>query len=87
MAPIKELGAGRGRAYGNPVPPYNQVLLWPRLCPLTWGAERRPATRKLREHGVVDSDVDLFAILIWQCVQILQAAVLVWNVKAGSGRK
>ena len=54
---LKSLEPGRGRAYGNPVPPYNQVYFGRGYVQLTW--ERNYATKRLRELGLVGSDVDL----------------------------
>ena len=59
MAPIRELGQGRGRAYGNPVPPYNQVYYGRGYVQLTWKRNYANATRSLVRHNVVGSDVDL----------------------------
>lgn len=59
MAPVRELGQGRGRAYGNPVPPYNQVYYGRGYVQLTWKRNYANATRSLVRHNVVGSDVDL----------------------------
>lgn len=59
MAPIRELGQGRGRAYGHPVAPYNQVYYGRGYVQLTWERNYANATRSLVRHNVVGSDVDL----------------------------
>ena len=59
MAPIKELGSGRGRDLWQSCASIQSGLLWPRLCPVDMGENYVLATRKLRERGVVGGDVDL----------------------------
>ena len=89
MAPIKELGAGRGRAYGNPVPPYNQVYFGRGLVQLTWERNYTYATKRLRELGLVGSDVDLVRNPDLAMRPDIAAAVLVCGMSEGwfTGRK
>ena len=89
MAPIKELGAGRGRAYGNPVPPYNQVYFGRGYVQLTWERNYVLATRKLRERGVVGGDVDLVRNPDLAMRPDIAAGVLIFGMLEGwfTGRK
>ena len=56
---LRNLEPGVVGAYGNPVPPYNQVYFGRGYVQLTWEKNYVLATRKLRERGVVSRDVDL----------------------------
>ena len=87
MAPIKELGSGRGRAYGNPMPPYNQVYFGRGLS--TNGKGIMSCNEKrLRELGVVGGDVDLVRNPDLAMRPDIAAGVLFWNVRRWfTGRK
>ena len=89
MAPVRELGAGRGRAYGNPVPPYNQIYYGRGLVQLTWERNYTYATKRLRELGLVGSDVDLVRNPDLAMRPDIAAAVLVCGMSEGwfTGRK
>ena len=89
MAPIKELGSGRGRAYGNPMPPYNQVYFGRGYVQLTWERNYVLATRKLRQRGVVGGDVDLVRNPDLAMRPDIAAGVLVFGMVEGwfTGRK
>lgn len=89
MAPVRELGAGRGRAYGRPVPPYNQVYYGRGLVQLTWERNYTYATKRLRELGLVGSDVDLVRNPDLAMRPDIAAAVLVCGMSEGwfTGRK
>ena len=53
MAPLRNLEPGAVKAYGNPVPPYNQVYFGRGYVQLTWERNYVLATKRLRERGVV----------------------------------
>ena len=89
MAPVRELGSGRGRAYGNPVPPYNQIYYGRGYVQLTWERNYTYATKRLRELGLVGSDVDLVRNPDLAMRPDIAAAVLVCGMSEGwfTGRK
>lgn len=47
MKPIEEYGKGRGRSYGNPVPPYNKVYYGRGFVQLTWIDNYKKASQEL----------------------------------------
>ena len=59
MQPIEEYGHGRGRAYGVPAGPWHQVYDGRGDVQLTWEANYRKATLRLRARGVLRADEDL----------------------------
>lgn len=59
MLPIREYGEGRGRSYGKPVPPWNQIYYGRGLVQLTWYRNYDTADAKLRAAGLLAADEDL----------------------------
>lgn len=59
MQPIEEYGHGRGRAYGHPAGPWHCIYDGRGDVQLTWEANYKHATARLRWLGVIGEDVDL----------------------------
>ena len=59
MQPVEEYGHGRGRAYGAPAGPWHQVYDGRGDVQLTWEANYRKATARLRAIGALRDDEDL----------------------------
>jgi len=59
MLPIEEYGKGRGRAYGTPTGPWNQVYDGRGDVQMTWEANYAKATQRLRARGIIDANTDL----------------------------
>lgn len=59
MQPIEEYGHGRGRSYGVPAGPWHQVYDGRGDVQLTWQANYRKATARLRALGVLTEAEDL----------------------------
>jgi putative chitinase len=89
MAPVRELGAGRGRAYGHPVAPYNQIYYGRGYVQLTWERNYAIATRALLKHNVVDRNIDLVRYPDLAMRPDIAAGVLVFGMLEGwfTGRK
>lgn len=89
MAPVRELGQGRGRSYGIPVAPYNQVYYGRGYVQLTWERNYTNATRRLVKRGVVGADINLARNPDLAMRPDIAAAVLVFGMLEGwfTGRK
>lgn len=89
MAPVRELGQGRGRAYGDPAGKYRQVYYGRGYVQLTWERNYELATRNLVKHGVVGGDVDLVRNPDLAMHPDIAAGVLVFGMLEGwfTGRK
>lgn len=59
MQPIEEYGHGRGRAYGVPAGPWHVVYDGRGDVQLTWEANYKHATDRLRALNIITADVDL----------------------------
>jgi len=59
MQPIEEIGHGAGHPYGLPTGPWHKVYDGNGDVQLTWEANYKMATLRLRAHGVIDDTVDL----------------------------
>jgi hypothetical protein len=59
MQPIEEYGHGRGRSYGTITGPWKQVYDGRGDVQLTWEANYKKATARLRALGIIGSDIDL----------------------------
>lgn len=59
MLPVREVGEGRGFAYGKPVPPWGQIYYGRGLVQLTWYRNYDHADVRLRALGLIDATEDL----------------------------
>lgn len=59
MQPVREIGRGKGRAYGKPAGKYGQVYYGRGGVQLTWLRNYEFADRKLRELGLLDAGESL----------------------------
>ena len=59
MLPVREDGEGRGRPYGKPVPPWNQVYYGRGLVQLTWYDNYDKVDERLRALGGLAPGEDL----------------------------
>lgn len=89
MQPIEEYGKGRGRAYGHPAGPWHQVYDGRGLEQLTWEANYRHATQRLRELDVLAADLDLERIPDLAMDPQIAAAIMVYGMSEGwfTGKK
>lgn len=89
MAPIQELGQGRGRSYGRPTGQYRQVYYGRGYVQLTWERNYAVATRSLLRHGLVSSDINLVRDPDLAMRPDIAAGVLVFGMLEGwfTGRK
>jgi len=89
MAPVRELGQGRGRAYGNPTGQYRQIYYGRGYVQLTWEYNYATATRSLLRHGLVSGDINLVRNPDLAMRPDIAAGVLVFGMLEGwfTGRK
>jgi len=89
MAPVAELGKGRGRPYGDPIGKYQQIYYGRGYVQLTWERNYAIATRNLLKHSVVNNTVDLVRDPNLAMRSDIAAGVLVFGMLEGwfTGRK
>jgi putative chitinase len=89
MQPIREIGHGRGRAYGHPAGPWHQVYDGRGDVQLTWERNYLHATQRLRALGVIGDDVDLARSPDLALRPDIAAAIMIHGMREGwfTGRK
>ena len=89
MRPVEEYGHGRGRAYGTPAGPWHQVYDGRGDVQLTWEANYRKATQRLRAKGVIGDDVDLEKTPALAMRPDIAAAIMLFGMLEGwfTGKK
>lgn len=82
MTPVREIGEGRGMAYGSTY--YGRGLVQ-----LTWERNYAMATARLRGHGVIDASVDLARDPDLALRPDIASAILIFGMSEGwfTGRK
>jgi hypothetical protein len=83
MQPIEEFGHGRGRAYGHPAGPWHQIYDGRGDVQLTWEANYKKATARLRELGAIGHDVDLEKTPALAMRPDIAAAVMIHGMAEG----
>ena len=89
MQPVREVGEGRGRAYGIPTGPWHQVYYGRGDVQETWLANYQHATIELRKVGAIGADVDLARTPELMLQPDIAAATLIFGMAQGwfTGRK
>jgi len=89
MQPIEEYGKGRGRAYGAPAGPWRQVYDGRGDVQLTWEANYKHATQRLRALGVIGAEVDLEHMPALAMRPDIAAAIMIHGMVEGwfTGKK
>jgi hypothetical protein len=83
MRPVREVGEGRGHAYGEPTGPWHKAYYGRGYVQLTWFANYRHATVQLRKYGVIGIDVDLARDPDLMLQTDLAAATLIFGMRDG----
>lgn len=89
MQPIEEIGHGRGHAYGIPTGPWHRIYDGRGDVQLTWIANYKKATARLRALKFIGDDVDLVKDPDLAKRPDIAAAVMVIGMSEGwfTGRK
>jgi putative chitinase len=83
LMPIREIGLGRGHAYGLPAGPWHQVYYGRGFDQMTWEANYAHATTELRKAGMIGPTDDLVKTPDLALRPDIAAAVLILGMEQG----